>query len=64
MTISVQTVFIIILIMIVTIMLVGRQGIEEILTVCGAAFGGYMLGTTIALALLAKEKPLELLTSE
>lgn len=45
-------------------LLVGRQGIEEILTVCGAAFGGYMLGTTIALALLAKEKPLELLTSE
>ncbi len=43
---------------------VGQQGIQEILTVCGAAFGGYMLGTTIALFLLAKEKPLELLASE
>ena len=45
-------------------LLVGSQGIREILTVCGAAFGGYMLGTTVALALLAKEKPLELLTTE
>ena len=45
-------------------LLVNKQGIWEILTVCGAAFGGYMLGTTVALALLAKEKPLELLTSE
>lgn len=45
-------------------LLVGRQGILKILTVCVAAFGGYMLGTTVALALLAKEKPLELLTSE
>ena len=43
---------------------VNEQGIREILTVCGAAFGGYMLGTTIALFLLAKEKPLELLASE
>lgn len=45
-------------------LLVSRQGILEIMAVCGAAFGGYMLGTTVALALLAKEKPLELLTSE
>ena len=45
-------------------LLVNKQGIWEILTVCGAAFGGYMLGTTVALALLAKEKPLELLVSE
>ncbi len=45
-------------------LLVGRQGIQEVMMVCGAAFGGYMLGTTVALALLAKEKPLELLTSE
>lgn len=45
-------------------LLVGKQGIQEIMTVCGAAFGGYMLGTTVALALLAKEKPLELLTTE
>ncbi len=45
-------------------LLVGRQDIQEILAVCGAAFGGYMLGTTVALALLAKEKPLELLASE
>ena len=43
---------------------VGQQGIQEIVKVCGAAFGGYMLGTTVALALLAKEKPLELLASE
>lgn len=41
-----------------------RQGFREILMVCGATFGGYMLGTTVALALLAGEKPLELLTSE
>lgn len=47
-----------------TALLVGRQGIQEIVAVCGAAFGGYMMGTTIALMLLAKEKPLELLTSE
>lgn len=45
-------------------LLVGRQDIREIAAVCGAAFGGYMLGTTVALLLLAKEKPLELLTSE
>ena len=45
-------------------LLVGQQGIQKIMTVCGAAFGGYMLGTTVALALLAKEKPLELLASE
>jgi len=45
-------------------LLVGRQDIQEILAVCAAAFGGYMLGTTVALALLAKEKPLELLASE
>jgi len=45
-------------------LLVGKQGVQEIMTVCGAAFGGYMLGTTIALLLLAKEKPLELLTTE
>ncbi len=45
-------------------LLMGKQGIQEIMTVCGAAFGGYMLGTTVALALLAKEKPLELLTTE
>lgn len=44
--------------------LVGRQGLLTVLTVCGAAFGGYMLGTTAALMLLAKEKPLELLASE
>lgn len=43
---------------------VGQQGLWEILSVCGAAFGGYMLGTTVALFLLAKEKPLELLASE
>ncbi|MCX4307012.1 MAG: hypothetical protein OSJ69_14545 [Acetatifactor sp.] len=45
-------------------LLVGRQGIEEILSVCGAAFGGYMLGTTVALSLLARENTLELLTSD
>ena len=45
-------------------LLVGEQGIQEIMMVCGAAFGGYMLGTTVALLLLAKEKPLELLASE
>ena len=45
-------------------LLVNKQGTQEILTVCVAAFGGYMLGTTVALALLAKEKPLELLTTE
>lgn len=43
---------------------VGQQGTQEIMAVCGAAFGGYMLGTTVALLLLAREKPLELLTSE
>lgn len=45
-------------------LLVGQQGIQEILSACGAAFSGYMMGTTVALLLLAKEKPLELLTSE
>lgn len=45
-------------------LLAGQQGIEEILSVCGAVFCGYMLGTTVALALLAREKPLELLTTE
>ncbi|MBD5490916.1 MAG: hypothetical protein HDR16_01975 [Lachnospiraceae bacterium] len=45
-------------------LLVGRLGIQEIMTVCGAAFGGYMLGTTVALALLAKEKALALLSTE
>ena len=45
-------------------LLVGQQGIQEIVKVCGAAFGGYMLGTTVALALLAKEKALALLTTE
>ena len=45
-------------------LLVNKQGIQEVLTVCGYAFGGYMLGTTVALALLAREKPLELLASE
>ncbi len=47
-----------------TAILAGQQEIQEILSVCGAAFGGYMLGTTVALVLLAKEKPLELLMSE
>lgn len=42
----------------------GKQSFQEIAAVCGAAFGGYMLGTTAALTMLAKEKPLELLTSE
>lgn len=45
-------------------LLAGRQSFKEIVMVCGAAFGGYMLGTTVALSLLAREKPLELLTSE
>ncbi len=45
-------------------LLMVHQGLREILLVCGAAFGGYMLGTTVALLLLAKEKPLELLASE
>lgn len=45
-------------------LLVGQLGIGEIVTVCGAAFGGYMLGTTVALLLLAKNKPLQLLASE
>ena len=45
-------------------LLVNKQGIQEILTVCGAAFGGYMLGTTVALALLAREKALALLSTE
>lgn len=44
--------------------LVGQQGLQEILSVCGAAFGGYMLGTTVALSLLVRSKPLALLTSE
>lgn len=47
-----------------TAILAGQQEIQKILSVCGAAFGGYMLGTTVALVLLAKEKPLELLMSE
>lgn len=46
------------------VLFVGRQNMQEIMTACSAAFGGYMLGTTVALALLAKEKPLELLVSE
>ena len=45
-------------------LLVGQQGIQEIMAVCGAAFGGYMLGTTVVLLFLAREKPLELLASE
>ncbi len=45
-------------------LLMGQLGIREILTVCGAAFSGYMLGTTVALLLLAKNKPLQLLASE
>ncbi len=42
---------------------IGQLGIREIMTVCGAAFCGYMLGTTVALLLLAKNKPLQLLAS-
>ncbi len=45
-------------------LLIGQLGLKDILTVCGAAFGGYMLGTTVALLWLARNKPLELLTSE
>lgn len=45
-------------------LLAGQQGLQEIAAVCGAALGGYMLGTAVALALLAREKPLALLTSE
>lgn len=45
-------------------LLMGQLGIQDILTVCGAAFSGYMLGTTVALLLLARNKPLELLASE
>ena len=44
-------------------LIVGQQSFREVVAVCGAAFGGYILGTTIALALLAKEKPMELLAS-
>lgn len=44
-------------------LLVGQLGIWEIVTVCGAAFCGYMLGTTVALLLLARNKPLQLLAS-
>ena len=44
-------------------LIVGQQGFQKVVTVCGAAFGGYILGTTVALALLAKEKPMELLAS-
>lgn len=43
---------------------VGQLELQEIVKVCGAAFCGYMLGTTVALLLLAKNKPLELLASE
>lgn len=45
-------------------LLAGRQDLQEIAVVCGVSLCGYMLGTTVALALLAKEKPLALLTSE
>lgn len=45
-------------------LLIGQSGLQDILTVCLAAFGGYMLGTTVALLLLARNKPLELLASE
>lgn len=45
-------------------LLVGKQGIQEIMMVCGATFGGYILGTTVALLLIAKEKTLDLLASE
>lgn len=47
-----------------SVLLIGQQGIREIATVCGAAFCGYMLGTTVALLLLAGNKPLQLLASE
>lgn len=42
----------------------GRQSMREILTVCGVTFFGYLLGTMAALVFLARERPLELLTSE
>ncbi len=45
-------------------LLMGQMGIREIVAVCGTAFGGYMLGTTVALLLLARNKPLQLLASE
>lgn len=45
------------------VLIVGRQSFWEVAAVCGAAFGGYILGTTIALGLLSKEKPMELLAS-
>lgn len=45
-------------------LLVGQLGIRVIVTVCGATFCGYMLGTTVALLLLARNKPLHLLASE
>lgn len=45
-------------------LLIGQLGLKDILSVCGTAFGGYMLGTTVALLLLARDKPLELLASE
>lgn len=45
-------------------LLIGQLGLKDILTVCGTAFGGYMLGNTVALLLLARDKPLELLASE
>lgn len=47
-----------------TALFMGHQGMLEIMAVCGAVFGGYMLGTTVAFVLLAKEKPLELLMSQ
>lgn len=45
-------------------LLVGRRGLEEAAIACGVSLCGYMLGTMVALALLAGEKPLALLTSE
>ncbi len=45
-------------------LLAGQQGWKEAAIACGVSLCGYMLGTTVALALLALEKPLALLTSE
>lgn len=45
-------------------LLVGHRGLKEAAIACGVSLCGYMLGTTVALALLAGEKPLALLTSE
>lgn len=47
-----------------TALLIGQLGIRDIMTVCGAVFCGYMLGTTVALLFLAGSNPLQLLLQD